>query len=155
MQRRALCGSRRELSHEYVLAQFGFDTAENDPGKVCPLSAYRSPRLIGTTAGPNIGKDRAPLKNSLAIFFEHTVSLPPKTAGSAALIAWEKRIMKVTSHVNEADTDAWFHFMASERVRRMQYGMAEEEVGIDTKKISIPPATFLPSPSTLKICVKS
>ena len=36
--------SRRELSNEYLLAKFGFDTAENEPCKVCPLSAYRSPR---------------------------------------------------------------------------------------------------------------
>ena len=36
--------SRRELSHEHLLAKFGFDTAENEPSKVCPLSAYRSPR---------------------------------------------------------------------------------------------------------------
>ena len=41
MQRGALCRSRRELSHEYVLAHFGFDTAENEPSKVCPLSVYR------------------------------------------------------------------------------------------------------------------
>ena len=26
--------SRRELSHEYLLAKFGFDTAENEPCKV-------------------------------------------------------------------------------------------------------------------------
>ena len=26
----------------YLLAKFGFDTAENEPCKVCPLSAYRS-----------------------------------------------------------------------------------------------------------------
>ena len=44
MQRSALCRSRRELSNEYLLAKFGFDTAENEPCKVCPLSAYRSPR---------------------------------------------------------------------------------------------------------------
>ena len=31
-------------SNEYLLAKFGFDTAENEPSKVCPLSAYRSPR---------------------------------------------------------------------------------------------------------------
>ena len=36
--------SRREFSNEYLLAKFGFDTAENEPYKVCPLSAYRSPR---------------------------------------------------------------------------------------------------------------
>ena len=31
-------------SNEYLLAKFGFDTAENEPCKVCPISAYRSPR---------------------------------------------------------------------------------------------------------------
>ena len=46
MQRSALCRSRRELSNEYLLAKFGFDTAENEPCKVCPLSAYRSPRFL-------------------------------------------------------------------------------------------------------------
>ena len=30
-------------SNAYLLAKFGFDTAENEPCKVCPLSAYRSP----------------------------------------------------------------------------------------------------------------
>ena len=44
VQRSALCRSRRELSNEYLFAKFGFDTAENEPCKVCPLSAYRSPR---------------------------------------------------------------------------------------------------------------
>ena len=31
-------------SNEYLLATFGFDTEENEACKVCPLSAYRSPR---------------------------------------------------------------------------------------------------------------
>ena len=35
MQRSALCRSRRELSDAYLLAKFGFDTTENEPGKVC------------------------------------------------------------------------------------------------------------------------
>ena len=39
-----MCRSRRELSNEYLLSKFGFDTAENEPCKACPLSAYRSPR---------------------------------------------------------------------------------------------------------------
>ena len=39
-----MCRSRRELSNAYLLAKFGFDTVENEPCKVCPLSAYRSPR---------------------------------------------------------------------------------------------------------------
>ena len=32
----ALCRSRRELLNAYLLAKFGFDTAENEPSKVCP-----------------------------------------------------------------------------------------------------------------------
>ena len=46
-----MCRSRRELSNEqiansneYLFAKFGFDTAENEPCKVCPLSAYKPPR---------------------------------------------------------------------------------------------------------------
>ena len=31
VQRSALCRSGRELSNEYLLAKFGFDTAENEP----------------------------------------------------------------------------------------------------------------------------
>ena len=34
MQRSALCGSRRELSNEYLLAKIGVDTAENEPLEV-------------------------------------------------------------------------------------------------------------------------
>ena len=37
-----MCRSRRELSNAYLLAKFGFDTAENEPCKGCLLSAYRS-----------------------------------------------------------------------------------------------------------------
>ena len=31
VERSAFCGSRRELSNAYLLAKFGFDTAENEP----------------------------------------------------------------------------------------------------------------------------
>ena len=41
MQRIALCRSRRELSNAYFLAKFGFDTAENEPSKVCPIEPSR------------------------------------------------------------------------------------------------------------------
>ena len=34
MQKSALRGSWRELSNSYLLAKFGFDTAENEPPKV-------------------------------------------------------------------------------------------------------------------------
>ena len=40
MQRSALCRSRREISNEYELAKFGFDTAESEPCRV----RYRPPR---------------------------------------------------------------------------------------------------------------
>ena len=36
MQRSALCRSRRELSNAYLLANFGIDTAENEPCQVLP-----------------------------------------------------------------------------------------------------------------------
>ena len=42
-----------------MLAKFGFDTAENEPCKDCPLSAYRSPRcpayeaLVKKQLGPD------------------------------------------------------------------------------------------------------
>ena len=41
-----MCRSRRELSNEHLLAKIGVDTAESEPCKVCPLSAYRSPRYF-------------------------------------------------------------------------------------------------------------
>ena len=37
-------GESFPFSNEYLLAKFGFGTAENEPCKVCSLSVYRSPR---------------------------------------------------------------------------------------------------------------
>ena len=51
VQRSALCRSRRELSNEYLLAKFGFDTAENEPCKVCPIERCSHPR-VQRTCGP-------------------------------------------------------------------------------------------------------
>ena len=60
MERSALYRSRRELSNECLLAKFGFDTAENEPCKGCPLSAYRSPRSeISTWSDENAALKRA------------------------------------------------------------------------------------------------
>ena len=42
VQRSALCRSRRELSNAYLLAKFGFDTAENEPSKVCRTTGLTS-----------------------------------------------------------------------------------------------------------------
>ena len=43
VERSVLCRSRREVSDEYLLAKFGFNTAENEPCKVCrkPMSCPR------------------------------------------------------------------------------------------------------------------
>ena len=45
VQRSALCRSRRELSNDYLLAKFGFDTAENELCKVCPTLSVAEPRI--------------------------------------------------------------------------------------------------------------
>ena len=45
VQRSTLCRSRRELSNAYLLAKFCFDTAENEPSKVCAATVHFEPRL--------------------------------------------------------------------------------------------------------------
>ena len=56
-----MCRSRRELSNAYLLANVGFDTAENEPCKVCPIPQRvqqqvahppRRLRALGARAGP-------------------------------------------------------------------------------------------------------
>ena len=37
-------------SNEYLVAKIGFDTAENEPCKVCPLKVSQSPRYVDTLA---------------------------------------------------------------------------------------------------------
>ena len=61
VQRSPLCRSRRELSNAYFVAKFGFDTTDNEPCKVCPLSAYRSPRYAG-----DVEDQRARIEQELA-----------------------------------------------------------------------------------------
>ena len=39
------CRSRQELSNEYLLAKVGFDTAENEPLKVCQKFAKHLPEV--------------------------------------------------------------------------------------------------------------
>ena len=65
MQRRASCRSRREISNAtFFFAKFGFDTAENEPCKVCPLSAYRSP---GPGRGARLDEQIARVSGSLLV----------------------------------------------------------------------------------------
>ena len=51
VQRSALCRSRRELSNAYLLAKFGFDTAENEPSKVCHLNRVPTSAAAAATEG--------------------------------------------------------------------------------------------------------
>ena len=58
MRRSAFCRYRRELSNAYLFAKVGFDTAENEPSKVCriPLRATcRSKALRGEPNQPAPG----------------------------------------------------------------------------------------------------
>ena len=52
-----MCRSRRELSNAYlvVLAKFGFDTAENEPSKVCPIEP--NPTINISAGGAKRGDD--------------------------------------------------------------------------------------------------
>ena len=44
-----MCRSRRELSNAYLLAKFGFDTAENEPSNVTKAAAEVA-KLSGAVA---------------------------------------------------------------------------------------------------------
>ena len=61
-------------SNAYLLAKFGFDTADNEPFHVCPLSSYRSPRFTDDSAQDkavksmdleNKGKDKTTAESDL------------------------------------------------------------------------------------------
>ena len=72
-----MCRSRRELSNEYLLAKFGFDTADNEPCKVCPLSAYRSPRYgLVPLANALKGADSVMLQGAAIQAMLHVVEHP-------------------------------------------------------------------------------
>ena len=44
MVQRKKCGSRQQLSNEYLLAKFGLDTAENEPPKGAKNVCSKGPR---------------------------------------------------------------------------------------------------------------
>ena len=57
VQMGALCRSRRELSNAYLLAKFGFDTAENEPCEVCPIPRVQRPLSWGRPYRDHAGRD--------------------------------------------------------------------------------------------------
>ena len=63
---------------QYFLAKFGFDTDENEPFQVCPLSAYRSPRFIGAGEGstPSVLLSVAAIV-SCCVLLSHTALASP------------------------------------------------------------------------------
>ena len=90
--------SRRELSNEYLPVIIGFDTAENEPCKVCPLSAYRSlllslqiPQVKNPAATWTEGHDEqrfAPREEEVDPSLETTERLDYR---ALLEIAWEKQ----------------------------------------------------------------
>ena len=72
--------SRRELSNALLLAKFGFDTAENEPDKVCsrPSRTFfydlADSRPGGSQVPPRVGPPSA----------DHAVRAPCAAAGAAS-----------------------------------------------------------------------
>ena len=61
MKRSALCRSRRELSNAYLLAKLGFETAENEPSKLCPIGClHELDDAVDSVAGDG-GRVRRPV----------------------------------------------------------------------------------------------
>ena len=67
-----------------------FDTAENEPCKVCPLSAYRSPRYANTMVKNAVAALRGPvlllvsLHMGFAVRFDFFVALSAVVGGASA-----------------------------------------------------------------------
>ena len=88
-----MCRSRRELSNEYLLAKFGFDTAENEPCKVCPLSAYsRHLILCGIDVFDLAGLDIVRLDSSFVLHLVYFLESFGQSMDSwSSLVARENR----------------------------------------------------------------
>ena len=89
VQRRVLCRARRELSHESLVSNVCFDTAENAPCKVCPLSAYR-------LQIPQVAPITSPA-------WPHT----PSTNRSAPRSGWLRSGRRVTWQANAESERRW------------------------------------------------
>ena len=76
MQRSALCRSRRELSNEYLLAKFGFDTAENE---LLEVWGENSIQYSFASLGP------APRNFPIPLYFISPSSPPHSTIGERFL----------------------------------------------------------------------
>ena len=83
VQRSALCKSRRELSNEYLLAKFRFDTAENELSKVCPAVPADAERQ----GGPPRHAPRRVHRGRLAAAAERRAAAAAR--GGAALLGRE------------------------------------------------------------------
>ena len=70
VQRSVFCGSWRELSNEYLLAQFGFDTAENEPSNIWRNFANIHYFEVYFLPAPRV------LFRCLVVFMQHRNSIP-------------------------------------------------------------------------------
>ena len=93
-----MCRSRRELSNEYLLAKFGFNTAENEPSKVC-----RIPRHEGLGGLPR--RLAAGLRHLLANVGLNTAErcFFLFTGESIIIIAFLRTTKKVSEDVTDSD----------------------------------------------------
>ena len=87
-----MCRSRRELSNEYLLAKFGFDTGENEPCQVCRIPLRTShPAQVSELRGLFRRSDAAYqirvaqynilagyLGNNMEPWFLYGVDMPPE-----------------------------------------------------------------------------
>ena len=90
-----MCRSQRELSNAYFVANFGFDTAENEPFQVCSLSAYRSPRFPALAQLFSWESDEAPHIKLYPV----GISIVP--AGTATRMQISECVRSVPGHEND------------------------------------------------------
>ena len=103
------CRSRQELSNAYLLAKFGFDTAENEPCKVCrrAVTAQRwSPSMMA----------QRPM--ALPVFRSFHL------ASNAGLFAGCLPKWQLLAEVAERKTSCWFSFLAKKRKTSSELSVA-------------------------------
>ena len=72
MQRSALCRSRRELSNEYLLPKFGFDTAENEPIQLLQFKSGLGHLIFTELSSPVAGGQEYARLTDMLVSSEHT-----------------------------------------------------------------------------------
>ena len=95
-----MCRSRRELSNAYFLAKFGFDTAENEPCKICPLSRVQIAQVFPTDVNSE-DTDDASFSGRGGILTYASVFKNLKDAGYAGMVPECYRMAELTTSLFE------------------------------------------------------